>query len=68
MRDRFKFLRRPPSGVSPASKKRRINSEVLSIDPLTYNGDSEPYDEEEFDDDVKVIRLSTFQGLLPNPL
>ena len=51
MRDRFKFLRRPPTGSSaPRSKRRRIDSgeagEEMNL---------ETYDDNEFERDVKVL-------------
>ena len=53
MRDRFKFLRRPPRGTSSAAKRMRIDSEDKD-DEIVGNGD-EPYGDEDFDKDVKVI-------------
>lgn len=62
MRDRFKFLRRPPSGTSPAAKRRRIDSggtcEDVMDDDYTDGGPS--YDDEEFIKDVKVARFCEF--------
>ena len=49
LRDRFEFLRRPPTGSTP---QKRMRSESMENCPDDGSGDG--YSEEEFDKDIKV--------------
>lgn len=56
LRDRCKFLRRPPSGTSPLPKRKKIHSCESLNDRPSNDADGPSYDDDEFEQDVKVCR------------